>query len=249
MSEPRRDRVRRRDRWLSEVKPDEVFFRADAHSRHPPPRGRETPAAIRFLCTSHLLQICGFAGFYIVLSIISETSLSSLVGRKLQRSTRRRGEKTPRLAIHPSARRKLSLSMIPRRAGRRSALAPNEMFHAGNTGSVSDEGQIFHCIRQGESNPCRFLTADFRRYIFKSLDNTHKYFLRLFHRLAANLLVKNCCAPMRWQFSRDFCPAKRRRAVARQVTKGKKHRKGPRRGGRCSAPLVLKVGFSAIYAS
>ena len=44
---------------------------------------------------------------------------------------------------------------------------------------------------------------------------------------------------MRWQFSRDFCPAKRRRAVARQVTKGKKHRKGPRRGGRCSAPLVL----------
>ena len=83
------------------------------------------------------------------------------------------------------------------------------------------------------------MTADFRRYIFKSLDNTHKYFLRLFHRLAANLLVKNCCAPMRWQFSRDFWPAKRRRAVARQVTKGKKHRKGPRRGGRCSAPLVL----------
>ncbi|MBQ1504086.1 MAG: hypothetical protein IIZ49_01715 [Oscillospiraceae bacterium] len=78
---------------MSEVKPDEVFFRADAHSRHPPPRGRETPAAIRFLCTSHLLQICGFAGFYIVLSIISGTPLSSLVGRKLQRSTRRRGER------------------------------------------------------------------------------------------------------------------------------------------------------------
>ena len=68
-------------------------FRADAHSRHPPPRGRETPAAIRFLCTSHLLQICGFAGLYIVLSFISGTPLSSLVRRKLQRSTRRRGEK------------------------------------------------------------------------------------------------------------------------------------------------------------
>ena len=67
-------------------------FRADAHSRHPPPRGRETPTAIRFLCTSHLLQICGFAGLFIVLSILSGTPLSSLVRRKLQRSTRRRGE-------------------------------------------------------------------------------------------------------------------------------------------------------------
>ena len=59
--------------------------------RHPEaPQGA---AAIRFLCTSHLRQICGFAGLFIVLSIISGTPLSSLVGRKLQRSTRRRGEK------------------------------------------------------------------------------------------------------------------------------------------------------------
>ena len=39
------------------------------------------------------LQICGFAGLYIVLSFISGTPLSSLVRRKLQRSTRRRGER------------------------------------------------------------------------------------------------------------------------------------------------------------
>ena len=69
------------------------LFRADAHSLHLPPRGRETPAAIRFPFIAHLRQICGFAGLFIVLSIISGTPLSSLVRRKLQRSTRRRGEK------------------------------------------------------------------------------------------------------------------------------------------------------------
>ena len=40
-----------------------------------------------------LRQICGFAGLFIVLSIISGTPLSLLVQRKLQRSTRRRGER------------------------------------------------------------------------------------------------------------------------------------------------------------
>ena len=40
-----------------------------------------------------LRQICGFAGLYILLFIISGTPLSLLVQRKLQRSTRRRGEK------------------------------------------------------------------------------------------------------------------------------------------------------------
>ena len=75
------------------VSEESLLFRADPRSRHPPPRGRETPAAIRFLCIAHLLQICGFAGLFILLSILSGTPLSSLVGRKLQRSTRRRGER------------------------------------------------------------------------------------------------------------------------------------------------------------
>ena len=57
--------------------------------RHPEER---SGAAIRFFRISHLLQICGFAGLFIVLSILSGTPLSSLVRRKLQRSTRRRGE-------------------------------------------------------------------------------------------------------------------------------------------------------------
>ena len=48
----------------------------------------------QFPCSEHVLrQICGFAGLYILLSFISGTPLSSLVGRKLQRSTRRRGER------------------------------------------------------------------------------------------------------------------------------------------------------------
>ena len=48
--------------------------------------------AIRVPCIADLRQICGFAGLFIVLSFISGTPLSSLVRRKLQRSTRRRGE-------------------------------------------------------------------------------------------------------------------------------------------------------------
>ena len=72
---------------------EEVFIHMDLHFLRLSLRGRETPAAIRFLCTSHLLQICGFAGLLIVLSIILGPPLSSLVGRKLQRSTRRRGER------------------------------------------------------------------------------------------------------------------------------------------------------------
>ena len=58
--------------------------------RHPEaPQGA---VAIRFFRISHLLQICGFAGLFIVLSSVLGTPLSSLVRRKLQRSTRRRGE-------------------------------------------------------------------------------------------------------------------------------------------------------------
>ncbi|MBQ3880709.1 MAG: hypothetical protein II727_10415, partial [Oscillospiraceae bacterium] len=48
--------------------------------------------AIRFLCIADLLQICGFAGFFLVLSLTLGTPLSLLVQRKLQRNTRRRGE-------------------------------------------------------------------------------------------------------------------------------------------------------------
>ena len=48
--------------------------------------------AIRFFRISHLLQICGFAGFFLVLSLTLGTPLSLLVQRKLQRNTRRRGE-------------------------------------------------------------------------------------------------------------------------------------------------------------
>ena len=106
--------------------------------------------AIRFFRISHLLQICRFAGFFLVLSLTLGTPLSLLVQRKLQRKHTKAGrEKSPRLAIHPSARRKLSLSMIPRRAGCRSALAPNEMFRAGKLGSVSDEarGKRFFALR------------------------------------------------------------------------------------------------------
>ena len=78
--------------------------------------------AIRFFRISHLLQICGFAGLFIVLSSVLGTPLSLLVQRKLQRKHTKAGrEKSPRLAIHPSARRKLSLSIIRRRACRRSA--------------------------------------------------------------------------------------------------------------------------------
>ena len=72
---------------------EESFFFAQMRisgDRHPEER---SGAAIRFFCITHLLQICGFAGLFIVLSYISGTPLSSLVGRKLQRSTRRRGEK------------------------------------------------------------------------------------------------------------------------------------------------------------
>ena len=54
-------------------------------------RSFSAPICISFY--SNLRQICGFAGLYIFLSIISGTPLSSLVGRKLQRSTRRRGER------------------------------------------------------------------------------------------------------------------------------------------------------------
>ena len=138
---PQNDRIRQCTSQFVILSVSEESFplRADPHSRHPPPRGRETPAAIRSLCIADLRQICGFAGLFILLSILSGTPLSSLVGRKLQRSTRRRGEKTSRLAIHPSARRRFSLSSIRRRAGRRSARASNEMFRAGNMGSVSDE--------------------------------------------------------------------------------------------------------------
>ena len=61
-------------------------------------------------------------------------------GKKAPKKHTKAGrEKSPRLAIHPSARRKLFLSSIRRRAGCRSARAPNEMFRSGNTGSVSDE--------------------------------------------------------------------------------------------------------------
>ena len=139
---PQNDRIRQCTSQFVILSVSEESFplRADPRSRHPPPRGRETPAAIRFLCISHLLQICGFAGLFILLSILSGTPLSSLVGRKLQRKHTKAGrEKSPRLAIHPSARRKLTLSTIRRRASRRSARAPNKMFRAGNTYSVSDE--------------------------------------------------------------------------------------------------------------
>ena len=96
--------------------------------------------AIRFLCIAHLLQICGFAGLFIVLSFISGTPLSLLVQRKLQRKHTKAGRrKSPRLAIHPSARRWSFLLIIRCRAERRSARAPIEMFRSGNTGSVSDE--------------------------------------------------------------------------------------------------------------
>ena len=119
---------------------EESFFCADPHSLHPSLRGRETPVAIRFPCIAHLLQICGFAGLYLVLSSVFETPLSLLVQRKLQRKHTKAGRrKSPRLAIHSSARRKLFLSTIRRRAGRRSACAPIEMYQAGKYGSVSDE--------------------------------------------------------------------------------------------------------------
>ncbi|MBQ3879971.1 MAG: hypothetical protein II727_06670, partial [Oscillospiraceae bacterium] len=66
--------------------------------------------------------------------------LSLLVQRKLQRKHTKAGrEKSPRLAIHPSARRRLLLSIIRRRASTPICLAPNEMFRAGKLGSVSDE--------------------------------------------------------------------------------------------------------------
>ena len=88
--------------------------------------------AIRFLCIAHLLQICGFAGLFIVLSFVLGTPLSLLVQRKLQRKHTKAGRrKSPRLAIHPSARLKLSLSTIPRRAGRRSALLLMKCFQLG----------------------------------------------------------------------------------------------------------------------
>ena len=98
--------------------------------------------AIRFFRIALLLQICGFAGILLLLSVILGTPLSLLVQRKLQRKHTKAGRrKSPRLAIHPSARRKLFLSTIRRRAGRRSACAPIEMLRAGNTGFVSDEAR------------------------------------------------------------------------------------------------------------
>ena len=106
-------------------------FRADVHFLHPPPRGCEMPVSIHVPCMTHLRQICGFAGLWILLSSVLGTPLSSLVGRKLQRSTRRRGEKNlPALRSTPLRARR-----------RRSARAPNEMFRAENMGSVSDETQ------------------------------------------------------------------------------------------------------------
>ena len=139
---PQNDRIRQCTSQfvILSVSEESLPFRADAHSRHPPPRGRETPAAIRFLCIAHLRQICGFAGLFIVLSFISGTPLSLLVQRKLQKKHTKAGRrKSPRLAIHPSARRRSFLLIIRCRAERRSARAPIEMFRSGNTGSVSDE--------------------------------------------------------------------------------------------------------------
>ena len=106
--------------------------------------------AIRFFSIALLQQICGFAGLFIVLFIISGTPLSLLVQRKLQRKHTKAGRrKSPRLAIHPSARRRSFLLIIRCRAGRRSARAPIEMFRSGNTGSVSDEarGKRFFALR------------------------------------------------------------------------------------------------------
>ena len=52
-----------------------------------------------------------------------------------------------------------------------------------------------------------------------------KYSLRPFPCLRAFLLRQNCFASDSLGFSRDFCSFGRRRAVARQGQKGKKHRK------------------------
>ena len=61
--------------------------------------------AIRFFRIAHLRQICGFAGILLLLSVILGTPLSLLVQRKRQRKHTKAGrEKSPRLAIHPSAR-------------------------------------------------------------------------------------------------------------------------------------------------
>ena len=105
------------------VSEESLLFRADAHSRHPPPRGRETPAAIRFLshCPSPAnLRICrviDFAVFY-----FRNSAFFACAKKAPKKHTKAGREKSPRLAIHPSACLKLSLSIIRRRAGRRSAL-------------------------------------------------------------------------------------------------------------------------------
>ena len=139
-----KDRMRQSASYpvILSVSEESLPFRANPCSLHPPPRGRETPVAIRFPCIAHLRQICGFAGLYLVLSSVFETPLSLLVQRKLQRKHTKAGrEKSPRLAIHPSARRRLLLSIIRRRAGCRSARASNEMFRSGNMGFVSDDAR------------------------------------------------------------------------------------------------------------
>ena len=107
---------------------DEVLPRADRHLRHPPPRsparGCGNPFPLH--CPSPAnLRICRVidCAFY----------------RFRNSAFFPCGKKAPRLAIHPSARRRFSVSSIHRRAGRRSARAPIEMFRSGNKGSVSDE--------------------------------------------------------------------------------------------------------------
>ena len=126
-------RCRRRDRWLSEAKPDEVFFRADMYFLL-----FQAPANLR-ICRVIYLSFYSFRN----------SAFFSCEKKAPKKHTKAGREKSPRLAIHPSARRRLFLSSIRGRAGCRSARAPNEMFRSGKLGSVSDEarGKRFFALR------------------------------------------------------------------------------------------------------
>ena len=121
----RRLRCRRRDRWLSEAKPDEVEARFFHYF----------PVLDDFSGKSADLP-----GYLLCSLLFQELRFLCLCKESSKESTRRRGEKNlPALRSTPLRAEGFLFRAIPRRAGCRSARASNEMFRSGNTGSVSDE--------------------------------------------------------------------------------------------------------------
>ena len=97
-------------------------FRADSHFLYPslrsPARGCGNPFLSHFPSPANL-RICRF--FYCAFYHFRNSAFFPCEKKAPKKHTKAGREKSPRLAIHPSARRRLLLSIIRRRACRRSA--------------------------------------------------------------------------------------------------------------------------------